>query len=306
MRRAGPLAVDDVDENSRDAVCRWPPRSGLWYARLSPVMAEASNWASSVCAFSATPRMPPEVPAAREVLPSRTRPHMTIRRNADDSSDARLPSAHANRPVLFCRPLRRCLAKSVKHCVSNRKPGEAGSGRVGPDRNHPALQARIAEEGEAAMMRQFQVNSYLFGGNAPYVEELYETLPRQPRLACPTTGAPISTQLQNVPAADGTRQRATSRTRRSSNRSPQRAKANALRSRRSAPSDLAVARKQVHVQSLIAAYRFARRALGRPRSAEAHASARRSPSSSRRSTTSPRPTWTRCSRRPTPSSARSR
>ena len=25
------------------------------------------------------------------------------------------------------------------------------------------------------MMKQFQSNSYLFGGNAPYVEELYES-----------------------------------------------------------------------------------------------------------------------------------
>ncbi|MFM7660744.1 MAG: 2-oxoglutarate dehydrogenase E1 subunit family protein, partial [Betaproteobacteria bacterium] len=24
------------------------------------------------------------------------------------------------------------------------------------------------------MMKQFQTNSYLFGGNAPYIEELYE------------------------------------------------------------------------------------------------------------------------------------
>ena len=31
------------------------------------------------------------------------------------------------------------------------------------------------------MMRQFHVNSYLFGGNAPYVEELYERYLDNPR-----------------------------------------------------------------------------------------------------------------------------
>ena len=33
---------------------------------------------------------------------------------------------------------------------------------------------KLVLKGDGLMMRQFQVNSYLFGGNAPYVEELYE------------------------------------------------------------------------------------------------------------------------------------
>ena len=31
------------------------------------------------------------------------------------------------------------------------------------------------------MMRQFQDNSYLFGGNAPFVEELYESYLNNPQ-----------------------------------------------------------------------------------------------------------------------------
>ncbi len=104
------------------------------------------------------------------------------------------------------------------------------------------------------MMRQFQVNSYLFGGNAPYVEELYERYLDNPA-SVPDKWRAYFDQLQLVPAADG------------STSSPdmahapivesfaQRAKAGTLRPA-VAPTDLTVARKQVHVQSIIAAYRF--------------------------------------------------
>ncbi|MBU2086494.1 MAG: hypothetical protein KKH10_02950, partial [Gammaproteobacteria bacterium] len=37
------------------------------------------------------------------------------------------------------------------------------------------FETRNSEKGEAQMMRSFQQNSYLFGGNAPYVEEMYES-----------------------------------------------------------------------------------------------------------------------------------
>jgi 2-oxoglutarate dehydrogenase E1 component len=104
------------------------------------------------------------------------------------------------------------------------------------------------------MMRQFQVNSYLFGGNAPYVEELYEKYLDHPA-AVPEKWRAYFDQLQLVPAADGNPQ------------SPDvahapivesfalRAKTGTLRPA-VAPTDLSVARKQVHVQSIIAAYRF--------------------------------------------------
>ncbi|HUL63918.1 MAG TPA: 2-oxoglutarate dehydrogenase E1 component [Burkholderiaceae bacterium] len=104
------------------------------------------------------------------------------------------------------------------------------------------------------MMRQFQVNSYLFGGNAPYVEDLYERYLDNPG-SVPDKWRAYFDQMQLVPAADG------------SSSSPdvahapivesfaQRAKAGTLRPA-VAPTDLSVARKQVHVQSIIAAYRF--------------------------------------------------
>jgi 2-oxoglutarate dehydrogenase E1 component len=104
------------------------------------------------------------------------------------------------------------------------------------------------------MMRQFQVNSYLFGGNAPYVEELYERYLDNPG-SVPDKWRAYFDQMQLVPAADG------------SPSTPDVAHAPivesfALRAKEGklrptvAPTDLSVARKQVHVQSIIAAYRF--------------------------------------------------
>lgn len=102
------------------------------------------------------------------------------------------------------------------------------------------------------MMQQYRSNSYLFGGNAPYVEELYEAYLDNPG-SVPDNWRTYFDNLQNVPAVDGTDARDVAH-------APvvesfaQRAKANQLTVRASA-SELAVARKQVHVQSLIAAYR---------------------------------------------------
>ena len=103
------------------------------------------------------------------------------------------------------------------------------------------------------MMQQFRSNSYLFGGNAPYVEELYEAYLDNPG-SVPDNWRAYFDALQNVPASDGTDHRDVAH-------APvvesfaQRAKANAFMVKTSS-ADLAVARKQVHVQSLIAAYRF--------------------------------------------------
>jgi len=102
-------------------------------------------------------------------------------------------------------------------------------------------------------MQQTRANSYLFGGNAPYVEEMYEAYLDNPGSVSENWRAYFDA-LQNVPAADGS-------TARDVAHAPvvesfaQRAKANAFGNRASS-ADLAVARKQVHVQSLIAAYRF--------------------------------------------------
>ena len=102
------------------------------------------------------------------------------------------------------------------------------------------------------MMQQYRSNSYLFGGNAPYVEELYEAYLDNPG-SVPDTWRTYFDNLQNVPAGDGSESRDVAH-------APvvesfaQRAKANAFALKASS-ADLAVARKQVHVQSLVAAYR---------------------------------------------------
>ncbi|WP_395693609.1 2-oxoglutarate dehydrogenase E1 component [Piscinibacter sp.] len=102
------------------------------------------------------------------------------------------------------------------------------------------------------MMQQYRSNSYLFGGNAPYVEEMYEAYLDNPG-SVPDNWRAYFDALQHVPATDGSNARDVAH-------APviesfaQRAKANAFAVKASA-SELAVSRKQVHVQSLIAAYR---------------------------------------------------
>jgi 2-oxoglutarate dehydrogenase E1 component len=108
-------------------------------------------------------------------------------------------------------------------------------------------------KGERKMMQQYRANSYLFGGNAPYVEELYEAYLDNPG-SVPDNWRSYFDRLQNVAAVDGSESRDVAH-------APvvesfaQRAKANAF-ALKASDADLAVARKQVHVQSLIAAYRF--------------------------------------------------
>ena len=102
------------------------------------------------------------------------------------------------------------------------------------------------------MMQQYRTNSYLFGGNAPYVEEMYEAYLDNPG-SVPDNWRDYFDALQHVPAANGSDSRDVAH-------APviesfaQRAKANAF-AHKASEADLAVARKQVHVQSLIAAYR---------------------------------------------------
>jgi 2-oxoglutarate dehydrogenase E1 component len=103
-----------------------------------------------------------------------------------------------------------------------------------------------------AMMQQYRSNSYLFGGNAPYVEELYESYLDNPG-SVPDHWRAYFDALQHVPAVDGSEAKDIPH-------APivesfaQRAKANAFQLKASS-AELSVARKQVHVQSLIAAYR---------------------------------------------------
>src|SRR5437762_1988102 len=103
------------------------------------------------------------------------------------------------------------------------------------------------------MIQEYRSNSYLFGGNAPYVEEMYEQYLDNPG-SVPDNWRAYFDALQNVPAVDGSEERDVAH-------APivesfaQRAKANAFGTKASS-TDLAIARKQVHVQTLIAAYRF--------------------------------------------------
>jgi 2-oxoglutarate dehydrogenase E1 component len=103
------------------------------------------------------------------------------------------------------------------------------------------------------MMQETRANSHLFGGNAPYVEEMYEAYLDNPG-SVPENWRKYFDAMQHVPAVDGSNARDVAH-------APvvesfaQRAKAGTFGSKASS-ADLAVARKQVHVQSLIAAYRF--------------------------------------------------
>ncbi|MEG2156141.1 MAG: 2-oxoglutarate dehydrogenase E1 component, partial [Burkholderiaceae bacterium] len=104
------------------------------------------------------------------------------------------------------------------------------------------------------MMKQFQLNSYLFGGNAPYVEELYEKYLDNPA-SVPDQWRTYFDQMQLVPAADGSPATHDVAHAPIVESFALRAKTGAF-TNKVAQSDLTVARKQVHVQSIIAAYRF--------------------------------------------------
>jgi 2-oxoglutarate dehydrogenase E1 component len=56
------------------------------------------------------------------------------------------------------------------------------------------------------MMQESRANSYLFGGNAPYVEELYEAYLDNPG-SVPDKWRAYFDALQNVPATDGSTSR---------------------------------------------------------------------------------------------------
>ncbi|WER47167.1 2-oxoglutarate dehydrogenase E1 component [Cupriavidus sp. WKF15] len=102
------------------------------------------------------------------------------------------------------------------------------------------------------MMQQYQSNSYLFGGNAPYVEELYEAYLQNPT-SVPDNWRAYFDAMQNVPAVDGSNSRDVPH-------APivasfaERAKAGPIRTIvASADSDMG--RKRVAATQLIAAYR---------------------------------------------------
>ena len=102
------------------------------------------------------------------------------------------------------------------------------------------------------MMQQQRLDSYLFGGNAPYVEELYESYLNNPG-SVPDHWREYFDQMQHAPAPDGTNTVDVSH-------APiiesfaQRAKDRRLTPPNAAADNLAT--RQVYVQQLIGAYRF--------------------------------------------------
>ncbi len=105
---------------------------------------------------------------------------------------------------------------------------------------------------DQSIYKAYSANTYLFGGNAPYVEEMYENYLDNPG-SVPDTWRQYFDALQNVPAADGTQARDV----------PHMPVINAFAERAKqggtkvvmANADAEMGRKRTAVQQLIAAYR---------------------------------------------------
>ncbi len=103
------------------------------------------------------------------------------------------------------------------------------------------------------MTQQFLSNSYLFGGNAPYVEELYEAYLDNPG-SIPENWRAYFDAMQNVPAVDGTNRPDVVHSSVVASFA-ERAKQGPIRQQISS-EDPEMGRKRVAVQQFIAAYRF--------------------------------------------------
>ncbi len=99
----------------------------------------------------------------------------------------------------------------------------------------------------------YQANTYLFGGNAPYVEEMYENYLANPG-SVPDTWRDYFDSLQNVPAVDGSNAKDVPH-QPVINAFAERAKQGGTRVVVAAGADSDLGRKRVFVQQLIAAYR---------------------------------------------------
>ena len=99
----------------------------------------------------------------------------------------------------------------------------------------------------------YQGNTYLFGGNAPYVEELYENYLANPGSVSDNWRAYFDA-LQNVPAVDGTNARDVAHLP-VVNAFSERAKQGTTRVVQASGADSELGRKRTAVQQLIAAYR---------------------------------------------------
>ncbi|MDP3521714.1 MAG: 2-oxoglutarate dehydrogenase E1 component, partial [Hydrogenophaga sp.] len=99
----------------------------------------------------------------------------------------------------------------------------------------------------------YQGNSYLFGGNAPYVEEMYENYLADPT-SVPDTWRAYFDALQHVPAVDGSDARDVPHMP-VINAFAERAKAGVTQVVIATGADSEMGRKRVSTQQLIAAYR---------------------------------------------------
>ena len=99
----------------------------------------------------------------------------------------------------------------------------------------------------------YQGNTYLFGGNAPYVEEMYENYLANPG-SVPDNWRSYFDALQNVPAADGSNARDVPHLP-VINAFAERAKQGTTKVVQASGADSELGRKRTAVQQLIAAYR---------------------------------------------------
>ena len=104
-----------------------------------------------------------------------------------------------------------------------------------------------------SVYQAYQANTYLFGGNAPYVEEMYENYLANPG-SVPDTWRDYFDALQHVPAVDGSNARDVPH-QPVINAFAERAKQGGSRVLVGTGADSDMGRKRVAVQQLIAAYR---------------------------------------------------
>src|SRR4029450_1970269 len=103
------------------------------------------------------------------------------------------------------------------------------------------------------MMQEYRSNTYLFGGNAPYVEEMYENYLSNPG-SVPDNWRAYFDALQNVPATDGSKGEEVPPLP-VVNAFAERAKQGTTKVVVASGADSELGRKRTAVQQLIAAYR---------------------------------------------------
>ncbi len=111
----------------------------------------------------------------------------------------------------------------------------------------------MSDSSTPSAYRAYQGNTYLFGGNAPYVEEMYENYLANPG-SVPDNWRSYFDALQHVPAADGSNTRDVPHLP-VINAFAERAKQGTTRVVQASGADSELGRKRTAVQQLIAAYR---------------------------------------------------